>query len=93
MRSLFPLPIENLLEQLAEHGFTAELPETAPDSPDTAENNEAEEVPDEEGNAEHGETAGLTIYLPKDKANIDLTVCDISPVCGFYIDSDCLFPG
>ena len=64
--------IENLLEQLAEHGFTAELPETAPDSPDTAENSEVEEVPGDEEIAEHGETVGLTVYLPKDKANIDL---------------------
>ena len=64
--------IENLLEQLAAHGFNAELPETAPDSPDTAENSEAEEVSDEEENTEHGETVGLTVYLPKDKANIDL---------------------
>ena len=64
--------IENLLEQLAEHGFTAELPETAPDSPDTAENSEAEEVPGDEEITEHDETVGLTIYLPKDKANIDL---------------------
>lgn len=64
--------IENLLEQLAEHGFTAELPETAPDSPDTAENSEVEEVPGDEEITEHDETVGLTIYLPKDKANIDL---------------------
>ena len=64
--------IENLLEQLAEHGFTAELPETAPDSPDTAENSEVEEVPGDEKITEHDETVGLTIYLPKDKANIDL---------------------
>ncbi len=64
--------IENLLEQLAEHGFTAELPETAPDSPDTAENSEVEEVPGDEEITEHGETVGLTVYLPKDKANIDL---------------------
>ena len=64
--------IENLLEQLAEHGFTAELPETAPDSPDTAENSEVEEVPGDEEITEQDETVGLTIYLPKDKANIDL---------------------
>ena len=64
--------IENLLEQLAEHGFTAELPETAPDSTDTAENSEVEEVPGDEEITEHDETVGLTIYLPKDKANIDL---------------------
>ena len=64
--------IENLLEQLAEHGFTAELPETAPDSPDTAENSEVEEVPGDEEITEHDETVGLTVYLPKDKANIDL---------------------
>ena len=64
--------IENLLEQLAEHGFTAELPETAPDSPDTAENSEVEEVPGDEEITEHDETVGLTIHLPKDKANIDL---------------------
>ena len=64
--------IENLLEQLAAHGFNAELPETAPDSPDTAENSEVEEVPGDEEITEHGETVGLTIYLPKDKANIDL---------------------
>ena len=64
--------IENLLEQLAEHGFTAELPETAPNSPDTAENSEVEEVPGDEEITEHGETVGLTVYLPKDKANIDL---------------------
>ena len=64
--------IENLLEQLAEHGFNAELPETAPDSPDTAENSEVEEVPGDEEITEHGETVGLTVYLPKDKANIDL---------------------
>ena len=64
--------IENLLEQLAEHGFTAELPETAPDSPDTAENSEVEEVPGDEEITEHGETVGITVYLPKDKANIDL---------------------
>ena len=64
--------IENLLEQLAEHGFTAELPETAPDSPDTAENSEVEEVPGDEEITEHDETVGLTIYLPKDKANIDM---------------------
>ena len=64
--------IENLLEQLAEHGFTAELPETAPDSPDTAENSEVEEVPGDEEITEHEETVGLTVYLPKDKANIDL---------------------
>ena len=37
-----------------------------------AENSEAEEVSDEEENTEHGETVGLTVYLPKDKANIDL---------------------
>ena len=64
--------IENLLEQLAAHGFNAELPETAPDSPDTAENSEVEEVPGDEEITEHDETVGLTIYLPKDKANIDL---------------------
>ena len=64
--------IENLLEQLAAHGFNAELPETAPDSPDTAENSEVEEVPGDEKITEHDETVGLTIYLPKDKANIDL---------------------
>ena len=64
--------IENLLEQLATHGFNAELPETAPDSPDTAENSEVEEVPGDEEITEHDETVGLTIYLPKDKANIDL---------------------
>lgn len=64
--------IENLLEQLAEHGFTAELPDTTPDSPDTAENSEVEEVPGDEEITEHGETVGLTVYLPKDKANIDL---------------------
>ena len=64
--------VENLLEQLAEHGFNAELPETAPDSPDTAENSEVEEVPGDEEITEHGETVGLTVYLPKDKANIDL---------------------
>lgn len=64
--------IENLLEQLAEHGFTAELPETAPNSPDTAENSEVEEVPGDEEITEHDETVGLTVYLPKDKANIDL---------------------
>lgn len=64
--------IENLLEQLAEHGFTAELPEIAPDLPDTAENSEVEEVPGDEEITEHDETVGLTVYLPKDKANIDL---------------------
>ena len=64
--------IDNLLEQLATHGFNAELPETAPDSPDTAENSEVEEVPGDEEITEHDETVGLTIYLPKDKANIDL---------------------
>ena len=64
--------IENLLEQLAEHGFTAELPETAPDSPDTAGNSVVEEVPGDEEITEHGETVGLTVCLPKDKANIDL---------------------
>ena len=64
--------IENLLEQLAAHGFTAELPETAPDSPDTEPTSEDEEVSEEPENAEHGETVGLTVYLPKDKANIDL---------------------
>ena len=64
--------IENLLEQLAAHGFNAELPETAPDSPDTAENSEVEEVPGDEEITEHDETVGLTVYLPKDKANIDL---------------------
>ena len=64
--------IENLLEQLAAHVFTAELPDPAPDSPDTAENSEVEEVPGDEEITEHDETVGLTIYLPKDKANIDL---------------------
>ena len=64
--------IENLLEQLTAHGFNAELHETAPDSPDTAENSEVEEVPGDEEITEHDETVGLTIYLPKDKANIDL---------------------
>ena len=64
--------IGNLLKQLAAHGFNAEPSETAPDSPDTAENNEVEEVPEEAEIAEHGETVGLTVSLPKDKANIDL---------------------
>ena len=64
--------IENLLEQLAAHGFNAELPETAPDSPDTEPTLEDEEVSEEPVNAAHGETVGLTVYLPKDKANIDL---------------------
>ena len=64
--------IENLLEQLAEHGVTAELPEIAPDLPDTAENSEVEEVPGDEEITEHDETVGLTVYLPKGKANIDL---------------------
>ena len=74
--------IENLLEQLAEHGFTAELPETAPDSPDTAENSEVEEVPGDEEITEHDETVGLTIYLPKDKANIDLLRQLVQGKCG-----------
>ena len=70
--------IENLLEQLAQRGFEGTAPEAtdnaadiAPESPDTAAENEAEEVSAEPQKAEHKPTQGeqcesinLTITLP-----------------------------
>ena len=64
--------IENLFEQIAAHGFTAGLPDIGVNLPDTAEIEEPEEVSDEKEFAEHSENVGLTVSIPKDKANIKL---------------------
>ena len=56
--------IENLLEQLAQRGFEG----TAPETPDTAAENEAEEVSAETETSEHKPTQGKTCE------SIDLTI-------------------
>ena len=67
--------IENLLEQLAQRGFEGKAPEAtdnaadiAPESPDTAAENEAEEVSAETETSEHKPTQGKTCE------SIDLTI-------------------
>lgn len=55
--------IENLLERIAERGFTAaEMPNTAADS-------KGGEVSGEQENAPQGETVGLTVEIPTDKVS------------------------
>ena len=55
--------IENLLEQLAERGFTAaDMPDTAADS--------GEEVSEDAAAEPQGESVGLTVAIPIDKAAV-----------------------
>lgn len=70
--------IEHISEQLAAHGFetTSAANEAGADVgaylPDTEPIAEGEKVSGKPESDEHGETVGLTVYVPKDKANIDL---------------------
>lgn len=60
--------IENLLEQLAERGFTAaEMPDTAADS---GEEETAEEVSEDADVEPQGESVGLTVTIPLDKVAV-----------------------
>lgn len=60
--------IENLLEQLAERGFTAaEMPDTAADS---GEEETAEKVSEDADTEPQGESIGLTVAIPIDKVAV-----------------------
>lgn len=60
--------IENLLEQLAERGFTAaDMPDTAADS---GEEETTEEVSEDAAAEPQGESVGLTVSIPLDKVAV-----------------------
>lgn len=60
--------IENLLERLAERGFTAE-PQKADTAADSGEETVAEEVSEEAENASQDGNVGLTVEIPTDKVS------------------------
>lgn len=57
--------VENLLDRLADRGFTG-----TSEMPHIVDNGESKKVSEENGNAPQGEDVGLTVAIPFDKVNV-----------------------